>query len=643
MKKIDINFRYIRYLQKNIFKLKTLKSKFLASMLIVTFVSIVIQTITSMKTSMNIVEKNYIDSHISSLITSGKNLDLLLTPIVSVNRMVLSDRTLLDMLNQISLKNMISSYDLRNIERSFSTTISQNQYIDAMYFISDTECMASREAEQNDQPGCMASSGAERNDQPGRMASNGVERNDQPGDIFYYAKNNSISQMVDKINVEELKKERWYSETIEADGKEMFYCGDVFGKNDGTQKYFTVTKLIKDVNNKYRNYGIIVMSLRSSIIKNIFPSTSIYSKEEYIIFDKKTGWHYSDNNSAELLNVVKQNSKEHEAGNIYRNTKYIMSMVRNDTTDWELFNVIERGVLEKRSRQIAVNSILLASLMLLIIIILLIFISNAINKPIKKIKKLIEDFASGSRNITEEFDDSEIGCIGNQFKFLVNNNIELNERLMMSRIKQREAEIIALQEQINPHFLYNTLDLLYWMAAMNEQQEIAEMVVSLSNIFKLTLNNGEMLIKVSKELEHIQNYLKIQKMRYRDRLKTYIEFDDDILQLEILNLILQPFVENAIYHGIEPVVCGGSVWVTGKKLEEKLIFTIKDNGIGMDVGSINKGYAISNVRERIELFYGQDSELKIESEKGKGTRVTIIVRIIKVKDTMGGRKCIRPL
>lgn len=588
MKKLKIIFKHI----KNIFKLKTLKSKFLVSMLIVTFFSIIIQTITSMRTSMNIVEKNYIDSHISSLITSGKNLDLLLAPIITINRMVLSDSSLLNMLTHLPEQNTISSYDLRNIDRSFSSTISQNQYIDSIYFIPYS------------------------------------------GHIFYYAKNSSISDMVNKIDVEELKKEKWYADTIEADGKEMFYCGDVFGQNDGTQKYFTTTKLIKDANNEYKNCGIIVMSIRSSIIRNVFPGTSGYDKEQYVIFDKKTGWYYSDSNSSELLKVVKRESEEHESGNIYRNDKYIISMVTNETSDWELFNVIERNVLGKKSRQIAVNSILLASVMLLLIIVLLIFISDAINKPIKKVKKLIDDFAAGNRNLTEEFDDSEIGCIGNQFKLVVNNNIELNERLMMSLIKQRESEIMALQEQINPHFLYNTLDALYWMAAMNEQQDIADMVVSLSNIFKLTLNNGEMLIQVSKEFEHIHNYLKIQKMRYRDRLQTFIEFDEDIMQLKILNLILQPFVENAICHGIEPAVCGGSLWVTGKKIDDKLNFTIKDNGVGMDMERANKGYGITNVKERIELFYGQDCEIKIESEKNKGTKVTIIVKVIDDKGVM---------
>jgi two-component system, sensor histidine kinase YesM len=580
---------------RSIFSLKTLKRKFLAAMLILTFVPIIIQTVTSMRTSMGIVETNYIDAHISSLNTSGKNMDLILEPILSINRRLLSDTTMMGIFRELLVKTNMSSYDSINIERSFSSIISQNRYIDSLFFISN---------------------------------------NNQ---IYYYTKNSSFSERIDRIDIEKLKKEKWYSETIKADGKEMFFCGDVFNQIEGQEWYFTSTKLIKDPTNAYSNYGIVVMSLRNTMIRHVFPDSYVYDDEKYIIFDKRTGWYFTDDDAENLVEIVEESKKQQAAGNTSKKNKYIISTVKNETTDWELFNVIERSVLSKKSSKIALHSVQLSVAMLIVIIILLVLISDAINKPVKKLSKLIDDFASGDRNLSEEFDDSEIGRIGNQFKLVVTNNIELNERLMLSRVKQREAEIMALQEQINPHFLYNTLDSLYWMAAINEQQEIAQMVVSLSSIFKLTLNNGEMLIEIGKEIEHIDHYLRIQKMRYGDRLKTFVEVEEEILGLRVLNLIIQPIVENAICHGIEPKLGGGTVWVNGRREGELLIFSVKDNGVGMDMGSADKGFGILNVKERIQLFYGQDSDLKISSEKGKGTEVTIIVKEISGFHTMEGQ------
>ena len=253
-------------------------------------------------------------------------------------------------------------------------------------------------------------------------------------------------------------------------------------------------------------------------------------------------------------------------------------------------------------------------------------IAMKIYMPLKKLERTMQSVEEGTRNITEEFDDSEIGLLGQKFKEMVNNNLVLRERLLYAKIRQREQELHLLQEQINPHFLYNALDALYCMAIVHEEDEIATMVAALSDNFKLSLNKGSNLIMVKDEIQHIRSYITIQNMRYKDRFHLKIQVDEDLMEKKILKLLLTPFVENAVYHGLETKMGDGNIWITGQVNENRIIFTIIDDGVGIDdMSKLDKGYGINNVRERIKLYYGENSEVTITSEPGKGTRVKIIL------------------
>lgn len=207
---------------------------------------------------------------------------------------------------------------------------------------------------------------------------------------------------------------------------------------------------------------------------------------------------------------------------------------------------------------------------------------------------------------------------------MTKENQKLNEQLIRLQLKEREAELRALQAQIKPHFLYNTLDSIYWMAVLQNNHDIAKMAISLSESFKLSLNNGKEFIPVAKELEHIQHYMTIQNMRHNNRFQYIQKVDPALMDKEILKLLLQPLVENAIYHGLEPKVGKGTVRLTGKIESGFITFTIEDDGVGMeDLEAIEKGYGLRNVRERLSLYYGVDSRFTISSEVNRGTRVEI--------------------
>ena len=245
-----------------------------------------------------------------------------------------------------------------------------------------------------------------------------------------------------------------------------------------------------------------------------------------------------------------------------------------------------------------------------------------------QLEQVIDKVGDGERHITEEFDDSEVGQIGQKFKEMVNTNLELSEYLLSAKLNEREAELLLLQSQINPHFLYNTLDSLYCIAIIHGDDQIADMALALSNHFKLALNNGQKFCKVSDAIMQIQEYMKLQNIRFRDRFELELDVDKEIMEERILTFILQPFVENALYHGLEPKIGNGKIVVRGWREEENLIFTVADDGVGMeDISVLQTGYAIQNVRERIHLNYGDEYGFTAESGKGQGTKITITLPV----------------
>lgn len=209
---------------------------------------------------------------------------------------------------------------------------------------------------------------------------------------------------------------------------------------------------------------------------------------------------------------------------------------------------------------------------------------------------------------------------------MVNNNLELRERLLSSELKERESELLLLQSQINPHFLYNTMDSLYCMAVIHEADDMAQMVDALSRTFRLSLNKGNKLIKVADEVAHIKSYMEVQNFRYNNRFELGLDIPGELDDVYILKFILQPFVENAMYHGLEPQIGKGSIQVGAVREEEKIIFTIVDDGVGIaDLSVLEKGYGVRNVRERIALYYGEGYGVRFDSEPGVGTKVTVTV------------------
>lgn len=259
--------------------------------------------------------------------------------------------------------------------------------------------------------------------------------------------------------------------------------------------------------------------------------------------------------------------------------------------------------------------------------------SGRITRPLELLKEDIQRVGNGKRTFHHSYGDDEVGAIGTEFQRMVTEQLKLKEKIAEEELLRKDSELQLLQSQINPHFLYNTLDTLYWMAIEDGADQVADLTQSLSEIFKISLSEGAEFIPVKDEIRFIEDYLHIQNVRFNDKFLVQILIEEDIWEIRIVKQILQPFVENAVYHGLEPKIGKGTITVTGKKDQEYLVFTVSDDGVGIPEGTdVRKGYAVSNVYQRIRLHYGQKADLKFESAPGEGTKVSVILPLKEVQD-----------
>jgi two-component system sensor histidine kinase YesM len=281
-------------------------------------------------------------------------------------------------------------------------------------------------------------------------------------------------------------------------------------------------------------------------------------------------------------------------------------------------------------------------------------ISRSIYVPIKKLHDMTTTITKNDlQALVTHNNVDEITELGMSFNIMIGRIRELLDAKVKEQENLKKAELRALQAQINPHFLYNTLDTIIWMAEAKRTDQVIEIVRALSSFFRISLSKGRDWITIGEEIERVRSYLTIQKMRYRDIMDYRIEVDESVAGNTILKLILQPLVENALYHGIKNKRQGGTIIVRARpKDTNEVLLEVEDDGIGLtsdklaqlqaelndDSGDIKleSGFAIGNVNTRIRLYYGRQYGLSLKSEYNVGTCATLIVPAIKEVAAEGG-------
>lgn len=288
-----------------------------------------------------------------------------------------------------------------------------------------------------------------------------------------------------------------------------------------------------------------------------------------------------------------------------------------------------------------------------VLFILVVLVTNGIISPIKEVTKAIGKMSKGDFAVrAKTTSKDELAVLTEGFNDMAGNMQSLVGKIKEDEQKIRQADLRLLQEQINPHFLYNTLDTIIWLIEGSEPEQAVDMVVALSDFFRMVLSKGKEFISIQDEELHIHSYLEVQSMRYNDILSYEINIDPEIYDYRILKLTLQPLVENSLYHGIKCKRGKGKIEIFGRRVEGTIEFIVRDDGVGMEEGELVKlreeilrpcketerGFGLANVNERIRMYFGNQYGIKIDSKKGKGTKIRITLPIVKNGPTEEGIK-----
>ncbi len=267
-------------------------------------------------------------------------------------------------------------------------------------------------------------------------------------------------------------------------------------------------------------------------------------------------------------------------------------------------------------------------------------LSRSITHPVKKLCNIMQSVDKNNFDITAEINATEeIRQLSDSFNLMLKKIRDLIEQIHHEQESKRKSELKALQAQINPHFLYNTLDSIIWMSEMGHNEEVVLMTSALAKLFRISISRGKEVITVEEELLHVESYLTIQKMRYREHFSYSIDVEQEILKAPCMKIVLQPLVENSIYHGLKNAPYKGHISIIGRAEEHAIILSVKDNGLGMDpkifdhllcetyipTNISRSGVGLRNVHERVRLYFGDAYGLRCEKNDHQETIISIVL------------------
>lgn len=384
--------------------------------------------------------------------------------------------------------------------------------------------------------------------------------------------------------------------------------------------------VLKDLVNE-DTQNIMILSDSNQIVVERHEATSDSIAEKMASVTGSKGWFYDESGE----NIISY-------------------LIMNEKPNWKIVSVVSLDSLYKDIHLLRQRIILTSVIIVLALSTISLLVTSDLTRPFKKLIQGMEKVRKGERDVQIALArKDEIGYLGEAFNRMVKEMNTLSDWVYQEQLTRREAEIKALQAQINPHFLFNTLESINWMALLNNVPEISEMVTSLSTLMEASIGRDDKLITFQEELHYIDSYLLIIKKRFGDRLELIKNIEDSVLKVKIPRLLIQPLVENAIVHGIERVQTKGVIVLSAIQSEENLTISVEDNGEGIEQDELDminnslkanndayfkrltskkgKSIGLDNVNRRIKLFYGDEYGLVIESKKSVYTKVIVTIPI----------------
>lgn len=459
----------------------------------------------------------------------------------------------------------------------------------------------------------------------------------------------------DRTNAElnpyiEVSEQPWYRQAQENKGQTVISSSHVQPVIKG--EYRWVVSLSRELSGitPTQGLGILLIDLNFKVINDMLSKLDLGNRGYVFVIDSqgRIVYHpqqqllYSNLKTERLEQVLQDKQggfvvKEDGASRIYS--------IKDTDFGWKIVGVFYENELVDNKKQMQLSFAVAGLLCLGLGVLFSVVISRNLTRPIKKLQEKMMEVEKGNFDIRVPVGHSrEISGLARSFNVMVSKVKELMRQIMVEQEFKRKSELNALQAQINPHFLYNTLDSIIWMAESKKHDEVILMTSALARLFRASLSKGKELIPIATEMEHITNYLKIQQMRYQDKIRYTLDMDPELYSYLTLKVLLQPLVENAIYHGIKNKEGPGTITITGAHEDHMIVFQVMDDGIGMDEAKVEtlltssggnqsrNSVGIANVHQRIQLYFGADYGLSYTSEPGAGTCVKLLIPAIHAEE-----------
>ncbi|QJD87756.1 sensor histidine kinase [Cohnella herbarum] len=482
--------------------------------------------------------------------------------------------------------------------------------------------------------------------------------------IHFVSNSGILFSNVDSMAVDSVwdsRQDEWFAEVNRSDGAWMLIPPHMpsYYSGTSTEPYITVARMIREPNTLKR-LGYILIDIKLDAFRNILSNLNfeqdanliIMDSQKRLLFERKSGTEISAYDDLLQHDQLRKNggNQKIELGGQH----YLYVQHHSNYSGLSVISLTPIKVIQKESRELWTYTLWFAVLCLAIVTILAVGISYRITRPLIELKKKMVGVEQGDFNKrVSTFGHDEFGQLGRGFNKMMEEINRLFNEVFVLGIREKEAELSALQSQINPHFIYNTLESISMMAIRKNNAEVSDMVSALGKLLRYTIDKVDRQVPLKEEIRFVQSYVQIQQMRYGERLRVEYEIDEDIVDIPIPKLILQPLVENALYHGIEAEENGGTIWISALRFENELLITVRDDGKGLTETEIEQlnlkirtqpsyqswrregqsGLGIPNIAQRIMFIYGERGDLTIDGSLGQGLAVTITIRI---QETGGG-------
>lgn len=494
------------------------------------------------------------------------------------------------------------------------------------------------------------------------------------GVMVVNSKGDYISNELYSRSSQPLTEESWFKEAVANKGIYKI-LGKPSGRNITSHANYKEDEVISVVRavlnpNTQKVEGVVLIDLKLRVIAEAVKDVRL-GKTGYLLVIDQNGGHIYSPPKPIIRDIPKEWVMEGISGNFSKsvNGEKLQIIYRKSTfTDWTTVGVFSLRESALEVQEIRFYVITFVFFLCLLSIAAAIYLAHSMSRPINQLMSFMQKAESGDLTIRYWGErEDEVGMLGRSFNTML---AQMNKLLSLTELQgrqKREAELRSLQAHIKPHFLYNTLDTIHWMAKKQGAEDVAEVVQSLSRLFRIGLSKGNDIIPLTDEIEHIQSYLVIQKTRYKDKLNYTLDISPDVQQLYMVKLVLQPIVENAIYHGIKERRGPGHIAIRAYVDKGSLILSVSDDGVGISPGKLQQlqrmldsavatpslseqdlkelrdhqelvysnkmqekeGYGILNVQARIQLTFGERYGISMESTVGKGTTVTIVHPILR--------------